>query len=240
MKKSLITVVALALAISAFGQIGRYSVGLGPMNTASNSNYATTTGYFAGYEGVALTRTSLFGSLAGQNAHYTQRSVGIGYGALYMATNCNDCVAIGDRAGAKWRNATGWVDVGGAFVYTNGYLDIKAPTRGYNIGGVLKDTYGEPGIYHGEDLVATFGSQTTHIVGGLEIVEKEGTGGYVNASTVTANELYGYSIVGTDKLRLATQGPTPCELTFDGTNICVHVGDTLLGYLTITPPAQGQ
>lgn len=233
------TILALLVAAAVYAQadIGRSAFNMGPYTTASNSNYATTIGYASGYKAQGLTRSTLLGGASGRYGYSWMRCVGLGYGALDGASNLTDCVAIGDKVGAGWRNRTGCVQIGDAFAYTNGYLDIKAPTRGYNIGGVIRDTYGEPGIYHGDDLVATFGSQATHLVGGLEIVEKEGTGGYVNASAVTANELYGYSIVGTDKLRLATQGPTPCELTFDGTNICVHVGDTLLGYLTITPPA---
>ncbi|MBQ7190197.1 MAG: hypothetical protein IJR99_12355 [Kiritimatiellae bacterium] len=124
MKRKLTLLGIAAIAMSASAQMGMYSFGIGPLNTATNSNYATTAGYFAGYNGKYDTRTSLFGSLAGQNSYSAQRSVGVGYGALYMASNLTDCVAIGDRAGARWRNASGWVQVGNAFVYTNGYLNI--------------------------------------------------------------------------------------------------------------------
>ena len=122
MKKLAITL--LLTAHVAFAINGTYSFGLGPGNNMTNSNYATTFGSYAGGDAVANTRTCLFGTVAGMDSRYVQKSVGLGYGALYMASNCVSCVAIGDTVGSRWRNANGWVQIGNGFVYTNGLLNI--------------------------------------------------------------------------------------------------------------------
>lgn len=119
---------ALAIILAAGAALatphGSFSFGIGPNNDTTNSNYTTTIGYSAGSEASANTRDFFGGTFAGAMAHNNKRSVGLGYGSFYMASNVTDCVAIGDRAGARWRNASGWVQIGDAFVYTNGYLNI--------------------------------------------------------------------------------------------------------------------
>lgn len=235
--KTTVKAIALTLALAALpglAQMGIYSFGIGPFNNASNSNYATTTGYYAGGGAQGDSRTSLYGSMAGLYSAYVQRSVGIGAGAFYMASNCYDCVAIGDGAGAKWRNRTGWVQIGDAFAYTNGYLSLKAE-QGAQIGPRLRLADPDQDVY----------AAAMHVDGGimarsLHVETDDYGGGYVDAKDVTAQHVYGYDHIETMKLRLTGDwGASPVTLSVDstGTNICVHAGDTLLGYLTITPPA---
>lgn len=255
MKKTL-AIIGLCAAITAFAIDGIYSFGLGHSNTATNSNYATTFGSFTGCDASYLTRTSLYGSLAGMDATDVHRSVGVGAGALAMAQDCYDCVAIGDSVGKGWRNATGWVDVGGAFVYTNGYLDIKAPTRGYNIGGVVRaGDGGDVYIYAGGARSAAFAQGYASVVGNLYLESGE-TGGILYCGGIDASgsfDLRGDVWVGslmTSSIRniYVGQGDSLDQVIcgdggdsifrFEDGGLSVYTNGVKAGTLTFTPAAQ--
>lgn len=228
--KTTVKAIALTLALAALpglAQMGIYSFGIGPFNNASNSNYATTTGYYAGGGAQGDSRTSLYGSMAGLYSAYVQRSVGIGAGAFYMASNCYDCVAIGDGAGAKWRNRTGWVDVGGAFVYTNGVAHIKAE-QGAKIGPLEIDS---TGLQH-------------TLTGDLTIYEDDnGVGGHVYCGNLWAESVFAdvhATSIGTSELKLSPGAECPVKIQAEDGRLCVYTNDVFAGYLTITPPAAAQ
>lgn len=225
MKRLASTATAFALAAStALAQMGFYSFGIGPFNNATNSNYATTAGYYAGGGAKSNSRTSLFGSMAGLYSTYVQRSVGIGAGAFFAASNCYDCVAIGDGAGAKWRNRTGWVQIGSAFVYTNGFADIKAQ-RGAQIG---------PLRLNAESL-------DHEIDGHLSIRQNEqGVGGNIYAEGAVSAPVGDFAEVRAYDILLRNSGECRVEIGVDDEmRLYVNTNGVLAGYLTITPPVQG-
>lgn len=237
--KTTVKAIALTLALAALpglAQMGIYSFGIGPFNNASNSNYTTTTGYYAGGGAQGDSRTSLYGSMAGLYSAYVQRSVGIGAGAFYMASNCYDCVAIGDGAGAKWRNRTGWVQIGDAFAYTNGYLDIKAPTRGARIGPLRFDESDmltmDGGITAGGSIVTEMG------VSAHEMTVESG----ITAESISASYVFGGETLGAQtKIQIGLEGDTYgyYQIRVDAGGLAVYTNGVFAGYLTITPPAAG-
>ena len=256
--KKLLTAISIAAALTAQATDGIYAFGLGHSNNATNSNYATTFGSFTGCDGQFLTRTSLYGSLAGMDAIDVQRSIGIGAGALAMASNCFDCVAIGDSAGKGWRNANGWVQIGDAFAYTNGYLNIKAPTQGCNIGGVLRSgDGGDVHIYAGGARAAAFSQGYASVAGNLYL-ESGGTGGILYCGGIDAGgsfELRGDVWVGslrTSSVRniYVGQGTSLDQVIcgdggdsifrFEDGGLSVYTNGVKAGTLTFTPAAAQQ
>ncbi len=231
MKRLASTATAFALAAStALAQMGFYSFGIGPFNNATNSNYATTAGYYAGGGAKSDSRTTLFGSMAGLQSSYVQRSVGIGAGALYLASNCYDCVAIGDGAGAKWRNRSGWVQIGDAFAYTNGIADIKAP-NGAKIGPLRLEADSAAGDHE--------------LKGNLSIKqeynESQGTslGGHLYAEADVSAPVGDFAEVQAEDILLRKSGNHVEIGIDDDMRIYVNTNGVLAGYLTITQPAQG-
>ncbi len=236
MKRLASTATATILAAStALAQMGFYSFGIGPFNNATNSNYATTAGYYAGGGAKSDSRTTLFGSMAGLQSSYVQRSVGIGAGALYLASNCYDCVAIGDGAGAKWRNRSGWVQIGSAFAYTNGILNIAD--------GLIWASKGAGTIEAGPLRLDGSSTQDHTLTGNLSVVAGAGEAslGNIHAEGEVGANLGNFSDVRTSYLTLQNDGSSYdlMELSAVGGRLCVKTNGVLMGYLTITPPAQG-
>lgn len=208
---------------------GTYSFGLGPGNNMTNSNYATTFGSYAGGDATANTRTCLFGSVAGMDSRYVQKSVGIGYGALYNASNCTSCVAIGDTVGSRWRNANGWVQIGNAFAVTNGFADIKAP-NGAHVGPLRlgADAYDQDHDLKGNLIVSSEYNPTSSTRTGGRIY----AGDYIEAP----QGYFAQAQVG----EISFISSAVMIDTDDANRLCVYTNGVLAGYLTITPPAQGQ
>lgn len=225
--KKILAAITIAAAVNALAIDGLYSFGIGHSNTATNSNYATTFGSFTGCDGQFLTRTSLFGALAGMDAIDVQRSVGVGAGALAMASNCVDCVAIGDSAGKNWRNRTGWVQIGDAIAVTNGIADIKAP-NGARI-GPLKIESSENNYDHS-------------IQGNWSVyMDEQGRNGHIWADGTVGGAIGDFSDVKTSYISLGVGGAAEDRIELyadDQGRLAVTRNGTLLGYLTITPPEE--
>ena len=239
MRKTIFAIL-IATAAMARAEIGRSAFNLGPYTaTATNSNYATAIGYASGYMANGLTRSTLLGGASGRHGYSWMRCVGLGYGALDGASNCTDCVAIGDKAGARWRNANGWVQVGGAFAYTNGIVDIGRglitgnANEGINVGPYFSTDSGGAYINGGNLYV----NQTTSAYGQLSGGVIYGV--MVDSADVKADTVRSHEIMLTES-GTTTYPPQGCSLTWDGAHICVLTNGVTIGYLTITPapPAQ--
>ena len=225
MRKTIFAIL-IATAAMARAEIGRSAFNMGPYTaTATNSNYATTVGYASGYMANGLTRSTLLGGASGRHGYSWMRCVGLGYGALDGASNCTDCVAIGDKAGARWRNANGWVQVGNGFAYTNGYLNIGN-------GAITRDTYGT--IRIGPTLTAD--GNGAYVGGNIYANGEAVISGDLTVNSVIHGAIQTTSIEA-DAVRLVPNGngaTIELQATQDG-RIAVLVGGTPAGYLTITP-----
>ncbi len=225
MKRILIAIIMAAAGAASAAIHGAGATSLGLECTATNSNYSTTIGFGSGYGAQFDIRDAFLGCIAGRWTTSLMRCVGIGYGALDGASNCTDCVAIGDKAGAGWRNRTGWVDVGGAFVYTNGVAVVKAQ-NGARI-GPLK--------------IESSGNLLDHSIQGNWSVYSDEQGSYGNiwADGEVAGTTGNFYDLNTEYISLGVDSSRDDRVAIavdEQGRIVVTRNGTLLGYLTITPP----
>lgn len=228
MKQNAAVILALGLAASAYAIHGTATTSLGFYTDATNSNYTTTLGYGAGWEGAYDIQSLLVGTIAGRRSGGLMQCVGLGYGALDGASNCTSCVAIGAKVGKGWRNRTGWVQIGDAFAVTNGIADIKAP-NGARIGPLQlgADAYDQDHDLKGNLSVQSEYDPTTGTRTGGRIYAGdwiEAPQGYFAQAQIGEISFISSAVtIGTDDNRL-----------------CVYTNGVLAGYLTITPPAAQQ
>lgn len=230
MKKAAAIIVLAALAATSQAIDGTAATGYGYYNNATNSNYTTTVGYAAGWDATFDVRSCLFGAIAGRRSSDLLRCVGFGYGALDGASNCTDCVAIGYQAGKSWRNRSGWVQIGSAFVYTNGIADIKAP-NGAKIGPLRLEADSAAGDHE--------------LKGNLSLKQEfdqsigVGLGGHLYAEAEVSAPVGDFAEVKAEDILLRKSGNHVEIGIDDDMRLYVNTNGVLAGYLTITPPAQG-
>ena len=117
---ALVAVAALAYTISGgYNTTGGYMSGYN-----SSGDYTVGLGAGAAAYLTNASHSTFLGAASGVGANNANSSIGIGYRALRMSSDCYGCVAIGSEAGAEWRDISNATWINGAFFARPDYLAI--------------------------------------------------------------------------------------------------------------------